>query len=173
MKVLLDAGSIRASQSPFSSPVFLVRKDDGSWRMCADYRALKKENKRYISNSCSRWVSRWIEGGKDLLQTWLEVRLLLNRDEWTFQRENLGFMTDSKKKAGSSFWRHYEFLVMPFGLTNAPSTFLCIMNEVFKPFLRRFFLVFLWHKQDPWRAFESLESCHGGHAKELALCQEV
>ena len=40
MKQLLSVGSISNSTSPFASPVLLVRKANGSWRMCIDYRAL-------------------------------------------------------------------------------------------------------------------------------------
>nr|GEX43888.1 hypothetical protein [Tanacetum cinerariifolium] len=100
-----EAGIIRPSNSPYSSPVLLVKKKDGSWRFCVDYRALNKST-------------------------------VLDKFPIPIIYELLDELH------GATVFRHYEFLVMPFGLTNAPSTFRSLMNRVFRPYLRKFVLVF-------------------------------
>jgi hypothetical protein len=131
---ILQKGHIRPNSSPCGSLILLVQKKDGTWRLCIDYKALKKitVRKHYPIPRIDDLLDQ-INGAKlfrkiDLKSSYHHIPIEpIDVSKTTF-----------KYKEGL-----YEWLVIPFGLTNAPTNFMRLMDDILRPLTNSFVVVYL------------------------------
>ena len=118
---MLRRGVIEPSDSPWSSPVVLVKKKDGTWRFCVDYRKLNAVTVKdsyplpRIADTLSRLEGATLFSSMDLQSGYHQVPVV---DE---HRSKTAFVTADGL---------YQFRTLPFGLTNAPGTFQRAMDII-------------------------------------------
>ena len=120
---MLDANAIRRSRSPWSFPVVIVDKKDGSKRFCVDFRRLNKITKK------NSYPLPLID---DILALLGKAKYFTSLD---LKSGYWQVAMDEKDKEKTAFACHkvlFEFNVMPFGLSNAPAVFQELMSVVFQ-----------------------------------------
>ncbi|GBG60201.1 hypothetical protein CBR_g3445 [Chara braunii] len=151
---LLEKGWIRPSSSTFGAPVLFVPKKEEELRMCIDYRGLNAITVKNVQPlpRIDNLLDR-VQGCKyfskiDLKSGYHQIEV---------------HPDDQYKTAFRTRYEHYEFMVMPFGLTNAPATFHPRMNDLFRPWLDRFGVVYL----DDILVFGRTLQKHQGHLRQV------
>ena len=120
---LLSNNIIEESKSEYASPIILIKKKEGDYRMCVDYRHINRITKREtfptpnIEEQINSFTGSSIFNSIDLMSGYYQVNV---KEE---SRHYTAFVTSTGI---------YQFRRMPFGLTNAPAIFMRLMSTISK-----------------------------------------
>ena len=119
---LQKAGAVMPSTSPFASPTILVKKKDGSMRLCIDYRKL---------NAATKNDAHLLPRIVDIFDTLTGSKFFCTQDLAMGYHQVEVHSDDREKPAFSTPFGLFQYNVMPFGLATAPATFMRLMTIVF------------------------------------------
>lgn len=131
---MLESGIIQPSESPWTSPVVLVRKKNGKLRFCVDYRKL---------NSITKKDAYPLPRIQEMLNTLAGSQWFSTLDLASGYWQVMMDPKDREKTAFITKYGIYEFNVMPFGLCNAPATFQRLMDRIYKGLIWKSVVVYL------------------------------
>ena len=131
---LRGLGMVEASSSPFASPTILVKKKDGNWRLCIDYRKL---------NSVTKKDAHPLPRIEDIFDTLAGSKFFTTLDLAMGYHQVEMHPNDKEKTAFSTPFGLFQYRVMPFGLATAPATFMRLMTIVFSGLLYSTCLAYL------------------------------
>ena len=120
---LLQLGIIRPSDSNWASPIHMVPKQNGDFRVCGDYRRLNAASSEdlyplpHLQDITSQIQGKSVFAKLDLIRAYHQIPVE---------------QADIKKTAVTTPFGLFEFLRVPFGLKNAAQTFQRFMNQVLR-----------------------------------------
>jgi hypothetical protein len=151
---LSEKGLVEPSTSPYGAPILFVGKKDGSLRMVQGYRYL---NKITIKN---RYPLPRID---DLLDSISGMKYFTSLDLTSGYYRIRITVEDVPKTAFWTPFGLYQFKVLTFGLTNAPATFQSVMNDMLRPYVGKFVVVYL----DDILIFSKTAKEHLSHLRQV------
>jgi RNase H-like domain found in reverse transcriptase/Reverse transcriptase (RNA-dependent DNA polymerase)/Integrase zinc binding domain/Integrase core domain/Retrotransposon gag protein len=158
---LLDENVIEHSNSPWASPIVMVRKPrDTKWRMCIDYRALNKITVPDVYP---------LPAIDQLLYNMRDAKLFTTMDLQSAYNQIVVAPEDQAKTAFIHRTGLYQYRRMPFGLRNAPATFQRFMNMMISTSDENMYLYVMVYLDDVI-IFSATVDEHGIHlVKVLAI----